>query len=414
MSLGGRLGAVRNLVVANGVTSFGAGVTEFALPLVALTLLDASASEVALLYAVSLAARAVVSLPVGVWVDRADRARAAVLGLVAGGLVVLAVPALTAGGVLSMGWLVAVAVGAGVTSTVVQVAAQALVPALVDGRQLLSANAGLAFGRSLGTMVGPGAGGVVVGWIGAGFALLVDGVSQLLAALMLVRLRDPAPHREVVDRPRRAAWHGVQAVLADPLLRRILVGTTVFNVSGGLIGSLYFPYAYQDLGLSPIGLGVAAMVGNVGLLAGSALAPRAVRRLGLTRAATLSDTIAVASFGLILGASLLSPLAMLAVYEFLFGLAISVFRVSVATLRQERTPDVLQGRVFSIVLLGPMFGAPVGAAVGAGLAVPFGVPGAIAVGVAVGVLSLAPFWLPGWRTEPEPEPAPDPAPDPAR
>ncbi|MFC6087875.1 MFS transporter [Saccharothrix lopnurensis] len=404
MSPGGRLGAVRNLVVANGVTSFGASVTEFALPLVALTLLDASASTVALLYATSLASQALVSLPVGVWVDRADRARAAVFGLLAGGLVVLAVPALTAGGLLTTGWLFAVAVGVGVTSTVVQVAAQALVPALVGGQQLLSANAGLTFGRSLGTMVGPGAGGIVVGWIGAGFALLVDGVSQLLAALLLVRLRDPAPDRRASDRPRRAAWLGVQVVLADPLLRRILVGTTVFNVSGGLIGSLYFPYAYQDLGLSPIALGIAAMVGNVGLLAGSALAPRVVRRLGLTRAATLSDTIAVASFGLILSASLLSPLVVLAVYEFLFGLSISVFRVSVATLRQERTPDVLQGRVFSTVLLGPMFGAPVGAVLGAVLAGPLGAPGAIAVGLVVGVLSLTPYWLPGWRTEPTPDP----------
>jgi MFS family permease len=366
-----------------------------------LSLLDASATVVALLYAVSLAARAVVSVPAGVWIDRTDRKRAIIIGLVAGGLVVLTVPALTAAGQLTVAWLLVVAVGVGVTSTIVQVSAQALVPALSEGRELVSANAGMTFGRSLGTMVGPGAGGVVVGWLGAGFALLVDGASQLLSALMLVRLPAPPARPAATDRPRRAAKEGVQAVLADPVLRRILIGTTVFNVGGGLIGSLYFPFAYHDLGLTPVALGLAAMTGNVGLLVGSVIAPRVVRRLGLAWAGTLFDTVAVASFVLILSASLFAPLVMLAAYEFVFGIAISVFRVCVATLRQERTPDALQGRVFSIVLMGPMFGAPVGAALAAGLAtLPFGVFGAIMVGIGVSAVSLAPFWLPGWRAEP--------------
>jgi hypothetical protein len=126
-----------------------------------------------------------------------------------------------------------------------------------------------------------------------------------------------------------------------------------------------------------------------------------VRRLGLARAGTLADTVTVASFGLILSASLFAPLVMLTVYEFLFGCSIAIFRVCVATLRQERTPDALQGRVFSVVLLGPMFGAPVGAVLAVGLvALPFGVVGAIMVGVGIGVVSLAPFWLPGWRVVP--------------
>lgn len=383
---------------ANGVTSFGASVTEFALPLIALSLLHASPAVVALLYAVSLATRAATSLPVGVWIDRTDRKRALVIGLVAGGLVVLCVPLLAAVDRLSVGAMLAVAVGSGVTSTIVQVSAQAMVPALADGQALVSANAGLSFGRSLGTMVGPGAGGLVVGWLGAGFALLLDGVSQLCAALMLHRL--PKTPR-VKEKPRRATREGVRAVLADPVLRRILVGTTVFNVGGGLIGSLYFTYAYNDLGVTPIGLGIAAMTGNVGLLAGSVLAPRIVRRFGLFRSSTVFDTVAVASFCLIPAAALVAPLPMLAVYEFLFGSAMSVFRVCVATLRQERTPDALQGRVFSVVLLGPMFGAPAGAALAVALvSLPFGVFGALVVGICVSAVSLTPFWLPGWRTEP--------------
>ena len=388
---------MRILVFANTMTSFGASITEFALPLIALIVLDASAGTVALLYAVTLAAQAAASLPVGVWVDRTDQKRSLIMGLVLGGLVVLAVPALAAADRLSVGWLIVVAVGAGLTTTVVQVSAQALVPALVDGPALVSANAGLSFGRSLGTMVGPGAGGLVVGWLGAAGALVFDGVSQLASAVLLLRLRVPATVRVVHDRPRLAVRRGISAVTGDVVLRRIVIGTTVFNIGGGLIGSLWFTYAYRDLGLGPAAIGAASMLGNIGLLVGSASATRVVGRLGLARTALATGTVAVAAFALIPAAMFAAPLVMLASYEFVFSACMAMFGVSVATLRHQRTEAGLHGRVFGVVLLGPMFGAPLGAVLAAGLvALPLSVPVAITVGIGFGAASLAAYWWPGW------------------
>jgi MFS family permease len=393
-----RSGAVRSLVFANAVTSFGASITEFALPLIALTALHASSTVVAALYAVSLAAQAVASLPAGVWIDRTNQKHAMILGLLAGALVMLCVPVAAETGGLSAGLLFLVAVGAGLSATVVQVSAQALVPVLAKGPALVSTNAGLAFGRSLGTMVGPGAGGMIIGLLSAGSALLFAGASQLISAVLLLRLPATAPVRLVVDRSRLAVRQGIQAVVQDPALLRIVIGTTAFSLGGGLIGSLYFPFAYHDLGLTPVGLGIAAMTGNVGLLIGSTVATRVVRRLGLIRASMLTITFAVASFVLIPLARLGAPLAVLTAYEFLFGMNVSVFRVCVATLRHERTTADLQGRVFSVVLLGPMFGAPVGALLAAGLAaLRLSVLSAIMVGIAISAVSLTVYWSPGWR-----------------
>jgi MFS family permease len=390
-------------VAANTMTAFGASITEFALPLIALTVLDASAGTVAVIYAATLAAQGVASLPVGVWIDRTDQKRSMVTGLVAGGLVVLAVPTLAATGHLSVGWLLVVAAGAGLTTTVVQVSAQSLVPALVDGPALVSTNAGLAFGRSLGTMAGPGAGGLVVGWLGASTALLFDGVSQLASAVLLLRLRVPAAVRGRTggspDRPRLAVRRGIRAVTGDVVLRRIVVGTTLANLGGGLIGSLWFTYAYRDLGLGPVAIGAASTIGNVGLLIGSALATRVIGRLGLARAALSGVTVAVGSFVLIPAASIAAPLVMLAAYEFVFSVSMAVFGVSVSTLRHQRTEPGLQGRVFSVVQLGPMLGAPLGAVLAAGLvALPLTVLAAITVGIGFGVAGLAAYWLPGWLT----------------
>lgn len=393
-----RSGAVWSLVFANAVTSFGASITQFALPLIALTVLHASSTMVAVLYAVSLAAQAVASLPTGMWIDRTNQKHAMILGLLVGALIVLCVPVAAETGMLSTGWLFLVAVGTGLTATVVQVSAQALVPALTKGPALMSANASLTFGRSLGTMVGPGAGGIIVGLLGAGSALLFDGASQLISAVLLLRLPAPDRIRLVVDRPRLAIRQGIQAVARDPVLLRILIVTTAFSLGGGLIGSLYFPFAYHDLGLTPVGLGCAAMTGNVGLLIGSAVATRIVRRLGLSRASILTITFAVASFVLIPLARLGAPLPALTAYEFLFGTSVSVFRVCVATLRHERTRADLQGRVFSVLLLGPMFGAPIGALLAARLAaLQLSVLGTIIVGIAISAVSLTVYWLPGWR-----------------
>jgi MFS family permease len=392
------LGAVRGLVFANGVTSFGASITEFALPLVALSLLHASAATVAALYSVSLAAQAAASLPVGVWVDRTDQKRSMIIGLVAGAVVVLCVPLGVATGRLSIGLLLLVAVGSGLTSTIVQVSAQTLVPFLARDQALVSANAGLNFGRSLGSLVGPGAGGVLVGLLGAGSALLFDGASQLVSTLFLLRLPSPATVRGALDRPHKAVRLGVQAVTGDPVLLRIFIGTTVCNVGGGLIGSLYFPYAYHDLRLTPVLLGTAAMIGNVGLLMGSALAARVIRRFGLARAGLAAVTVAITAFLLIPAASFGPPFVLLTAYEFLFASNMSVFRVCVATLRHQRTRAELQGRVFSVVLLGPMFGAPLGALLATTLVLSgLSVLGAIGVGVAIGMASLTVYWLPGWR-----------------
>jgi MFS family permease len=398
-------GAVRALVVANGVTSFGSSVTEFALPLVALGLLHASATTVAALYSVALFAQAAASLPAGVWIDRTDRKRAMVIGLLAGAAVVLCVPVAVATGRLSVGLLLLVALGAGLTTTVVQVAAQAMVPSLVDGPALVGANAGLSFGRSLGTFVGPGAGGLIVGLLGAGSALLFDGASQVISALLLLRL--PVQRaRGTVERPRRAVRLGVQAVLRDTVLLRILIGTTLCNVGGGLIGSLYFPYAYRILRLTPVALGLAATIGNIGLLLGSAVAARVIGRLGTGRAGLVTITAGIAAFLLIPAARYGPALVLLTCYEFVFATMMSVFRVCTSTLRQQRTRPELQGRVFSVVLLGPMFGAPVGAVLATGLvAVGISVPGAVGVGIAVSAASLAAYWLPGWQRATATEPA---------
>ncbi|MGW7531791.1 MFS transporter [Amycolatopsis sp. NPDC054798] len=395
-------GATRCLIVSNTVTSFGSSVTVFALPLVALSTLHTSSAMVAALYATSFASAALAGLPAGAWIDGANKKRVVVLSQITGALIAFCVPAAAALGVLSTGLLFFVAVVAGLTATVVQVGTQALLPLFVEKERMVSANASLVFGRSLGTMAGPGAGGAIAGLLGSGNALMLDGAGQLVSAALLLCLLPPTRACKKVQRGRSTVRHGIRVVVRDPVLVRMLFGTAVFSVGGGLIGSLYFAFGYQELSLTPARIGIAVMTGNAGLLIGGIAAKHVIDRLGIGRAATITITCAVASFVLIPLARHGVPQLMLTGYELIFGLNISVFRVCVATLRQQRTSVDLQGRVFSVMLVGQTFGAPLGALVAATLATsPLGVSGAIVVGIIIGGLGAAVYWLPGrgaWLT----------------
>ena len=63
----------RNLWAAETVSQLGSQVSQIALPLVAILVLDASAFEVALLGVIEFAPFILISLPAGVWVDRLRR-----------------------------------------------------------------------------------------------------------------------------------------------------------------------------------------------------------------------------------------------------------------------------------------------------------------------------------------------------
>ena len=63
----------RSLWAAETISVFGTGISQLALPLVAVITLEASAFEVALLGVIEFAPFILISLPAGVWVDRMRR-----------------------------------------------------------------------------------------------------------------------------------------------------------------------------------------------------------------------------------------------------------------------------------------------------------------------------------------------------
>ncbi len=130
-----------------------------------------------------------IGLFAGVWVDRLRRRPVMIAADVARAVLLLAIPLASALGVLTIELLYAVALLAGALAVLFDVAFLSFIPSLVREGQLIDANSKLEMTSSTAQVAGPGLGGVLIGALGAPFAVLVDALSFLGSALFLLRTR---------------------------------------------------------------------------------------------------------------------------------------------------------------------------------------------------------------------------------
>ena len=178
----------------------GSQVTELAIPVLAVLLLQASEFEVGLLNAAGVAAFLVVGLPAGSWIDRmrkrrvmiwADAVRAVALGVL---------PVLWWLGMLEMWHLYAVALVVGVATVFFDVSYQSIIPSLVRTDQIAEANGKLEATRELANIGGPAVGGWLIGIISAPFAILATVGTYVASFVALLLTRDHEEPRAADDR----------------------------------------------------------------------------------------------------------------------------------------------------------------------------------------------------------------------
>src|SRR5918992_4471633 len=190
---------------AQGISQLGTQVTLLALPLAAILVLDASATEVALLGAVEVLPFLLFTLPAGVWVDRLPRRPILVVADLLRAVALVSIPLAYALDALTLPHLFVVAFVTGVLSVFFDVSYLAYLPSLVDRSQLGAGNSKLEATRSAAQVAGPGAAGVLVAAVTAPVAILVDAVSYVISALFVWRIRRP-DRREASVTPRGKLW----------------------------------------------------------------------------------------------------------------------------------------------------------------------------------------------------------------
>jgi MFS family permease len=362
---------------AETVSQFGTQFTQLALPLVAIDVLHVSAFQVAALTTVEFLPFLLVSLPAGVWVDRLRRRPILVAGDLARALLLGSVPVAYWTGHLAMVQLYVVGFLVGIATVFFDVAYQSYLPSIVERQQLIDGNAKLEISRAAAQLGGPGLAGIVIDFLRAPVALAFDAVSYVGSALFIFAIRKPessartdAPRRRMRDELRE----GLRWVLKHPYLKNIAACTALFNFWGNMGFAVLLVFARRELHLTPLAIGLAFTLSNIGPLLAAFNASRISSRLGVGHTIIIASAIGAPTFLVIPFAPEGNASLFVLIPAFIIGgLSNVIYNVTQVSLRQAITPERLQGRMNSVMRFIVWGTIPLGALIGGVLASKIGV-----------------------------------------
>ncbi len=332
-----------------GISQLGAQFTNLALPVLAVTLLQASEWQVGVLGAAQTAAFLVVGLPAGAWIDRMLKRRVMIVADLVRAVTLALVPLLWFTGTLEIWHLYVIGAIVGVATVFFDVSYQSFIPVLLPGEQIGSANSKLEATSQIAHIGGPGLAGALLTVVSAPVLLLADGISYLVSAFALWRVRDTETLPDAKDRqslPREIA-EGLRFVFGHPLLWRITATTGTSNFFSTLIFTLESILILRILGLSPAAFGIILGIGSVGGLLGAVATPWIQKRIGEGTSISLS-AVAMAVGVVAVPLSAVFPGAAIPILiagAFIVSFLVLVYNITQVTMRQRLTPPRLLGRM---------------------------------------------------------------------
>jgi hypothetical protein len=377
------------LFSARSVSLLGNAIAPVALAFTVLEMPGGSATSLGVVLTARLAAQVLFVLVGGVVADRWPRTRVMVGADLTAGLAqaVVAVLVITANADLAA--LVVLSVVSGAAAAVFEPASRSVMPQLVRGEGLQSANALLQLSMRAGSIVGAAVAGVLVATIGTGPTLAVDAATFALSALLLAGIRLPAAAARSsgtsVLAQLRAGWREfasrqwVWVMVAQLSFVNVLLAGT-FYVLGPVV-------AQQSLG-GAAAWGAVLTAQAVGFVTGSVLAVRLRPRYPTRLAALLTAGFPLPLF--LLAAQ--APLVAIALFAFAAGVCIDVYEVVLDTALQRNVPDEALARVMSYEAVGSFAFVPLGLAVAGPISAVAGV-GPTLVGAGVLIAAAGPLVL---------------------
>lgn len=380
-----------------GVTlsQFATQVTIFALPLLAVTTLQATPLEVGLVTAASTAAFLLVGLPAGAWVDRVRRRNLLIAGDLGRAVLLASVPLFAYFDALTLSQLYVVALGNGVLTVFFDVADQSYLPYVIGRERLVEGNSRIAASMSVAQVSGPGLGGLLAQALTVPYALLVVAVSYLLStgSVTAIRGREPKPERRPERHLGREIRDGLRFVLGNPLLRVIAACTGTLNFFGAMTQAMLMVLLAGRLGLPAGRVGLFFTLVGLGGAAGASIASRVARRIGQGPAIWVSVAV-TGPFGLLVpladhGWRLAAAAAGMSVVAF-GGMLYNVVQLS---FRQQIAPDGMLGRMNATMRFIVWGTIPLGGVVGGALGSAIGVRPTLWIAALGGALGFLPAFL---------------------
>ncbi|MED1795956.1 MFS transporter [Brevibacillus nitrificans] len=324
-------------------------------------------------------------LVAGILLDRYDRRKLIMLDNVVRGIIFISLVVLLQIDQVPLGLIYVLIVLAGILSPLSTAGAQTMLPSLVgDPKHLVKANGVMESQWQIVYMFGPALAGVLIGWIGEAYVLIIDAASFFVCAFCFSRLPKSAASAKAAVQTKydirtllRDMRTGYQFLLGKKQMIALVVFTFLFNMAYGPIEVALPLYANNDLGGGSVALGMLWSSLAIGALVGSLFFSTVTWRLPL--GVTLAGII-VAWGVTTMPLALFSRLEIAMLSMALAGFSYAPYNILYRTYLQRQVPDELLGRVMTSVRTITGTGMPAGAAV-SGLLIPFmGVSGLFGAG----------------------------------
>lgn len=398
------------------ISMFGSMITGVAYPLTAALVLNATATEMGILYALETAPFLLIGLFAGAWIDRVRRRPVLIAADLGRAVLIALVPLAMLLNLLSIEVLYVAGFLFGVLTVFFDVAYQSFVPHVVTRDHIVEANSKLEVSRSAAQIVGPGLGGVLVQLLTAPFALLFDAVSFLCSALFMsqVRAEEPLPERHGVQ---QSIWQdireGLGVVFGNQYLRAIIGCTALTNLAMGMWSAVQVLFFTRQLGLEPATIGLVMSIAAPGALLGALVANRVAQRFGLGPTIILSAILGgIAMLPVPFVSAGLPGLITIGLSMLLINISFVIYNVNQVSLRQSITPDRLLGRVTATIRCVVWGIMPIGALVGGKLGDVLGLRPVLGIAAFIGAIAFLSVLLSPVRTlreTPRPAAIPEPA-----
>lgn len=226
-------------------------------------------------------------------------------------------------------------------------------PRLIGPSELTRANAAMAAGGEISRLVGPALGGVAYALGEVKLAAGLDGASYVISAATLILLpvlagpperapSSPSPITAFLEELRQGLDHSMRV----PALRSLLISTAILSCGGGMLPTVWVPFARTHLHATGAEYGLALSAQAVGGLAGAATVGRVTSRWAGPRiplGASMALIGVVVAF-LAVSPDWESPALILAIG----GAPTTIEQVVAARVFQTVPPDALRGRVAGV------------------------------------------------------------------
>jgi MFS family permease len=374
-------GRFTRLLAAAGVSNLGDGVAQAAMPL-----LVASLTRDPLLVAgATIASQGpwlLFALVSGAMVDRLDRRRTMIV-VDAIRAMIMAVLALAIVGGRAEIWLIyMLAFALTSAETLFDPASEAILPQMVGRDALAAANSrpqGVTWVAN--SFLGPPLGAILFA-AAAGLPFVLDAASFVIAAVLVTTI--PGVYRAARAEGRSSLGREIGDGLRFLARHRVLRWTTpmagMTNLAAFSIIAIFVLYVQDVLGLDPLGYGLLISGLGVGGLAGAMAAGRVLARIGSSAAIKLTLFLGFVA-GLTL--ALVGNPVVAAIAIVIFGFQITLWNVTVVSLRQALVPDAMRGRIAGSSRLVTWGTQPIGALAGGLLAGAFGLQAPLLFSAAV-------------------------------